>query len=94
MKFAYKKIAKDVQRPIIPITIRNPRTDRSVRYFTLVDSGAGLPIFRSEIAEVIGIDLAAGIRKNISGVIAGESRVYDLHQVEIEAGGNAKLTGV
>jgi hypothetical protein len=86
MKFAYKRFSNGVQRPIIPITIRNPRTDQSVRHFALVDSGADLSIFSGEIAEVIGLDLAAGIRKNVSGVVAGENRPYYLHQVEIEVG--------
>ena len=65
-----------------------------MRYFALVDSGADLSFFGSEIADIIGIDLAAGIRKNVSGVVAGESRAYYLHQVEIEVGGHAKLTEV
>ena len=83
-----------VQGPIIPITIRNPRTDQSVRHFALVDSGADLSFFGSEIADIIGIHLAAGIRKNVSGVVAGESRSHYLHQVEIEVGGHAKLTEI
>jgi hypothetical protein len=75
MKFAYKRLSNGVQRPVIPITIRNPRTDQSVRHFALVDSGADLSIFSSEIADLISIDLAAGMRKNISGVVAGEPPV-------------------
>jgi hypothetical protein len=38
MKFAYKRFGSGVERPIIPITVRNPRTQGSLRYLALVDS--------------------------------------------------------
>ncbi len=60
MKFAYKKLASGIERPIIPIIVRNPATQQSVRYLALVDSGADLCVFAGEIGELIGLDVTAG----------------------------------
>jgi hypothetical protein len=86
MKFFYKKFTSGVERPIIPITVRNPATGLSVRYHALVDSGADRCMFAGEIGELIGLDLLKGIKRTVSGVIAGQSRPYYLHDVEIGVG--------
>jgi predicted aspartyl protease len=87
MKFPYKLLASGIARPIIPIRVRNPRTQQAVRFLALVDSGADMTLLPGELAEVIGFDLAAGERKNVSGVVAGESRPYYVHPADIEVGG-------
>src|SRR5689334_9230740 len=94
MKFAYKRFPNGVQRPIIPITIRNPRTKQEIRHQALVDSGADLCIFSSDIAELIGVDVAAGRKQMVSGVVAGEARPYYLHDVELVVGRAAKLSTI
>jgi hypothetical protein len=94
MKFAYKRFPNGVQRPIIPITIRNPRTKQEIRHQALVDSGADLCIFSTDIAELIGIDVAAGRKQMVSGVMAGETRHYYLHDIELVVGGAAKLSTI
>jgi hypothetical protein len=92
MKFDYKRYrtvaGTIIERPVIPILIRNPRTQRSVGYAALIDSGADHCIFSSEIADIIGIDLATGERDDISGVVAGARRPIYFHDVEISVGGN------
>jgi hypothetical protein len=87
MKFVYKRFASGIERPIIPIIVRNPVTQQSVRYLALVDSGADRCIFAGEIGELIGLDVTAGAEHTVSGVIAGQTRPYYLHDVEIEVGG-------
>jgi hypothetical protein len=87
MKFVYKRFANGVERPIIPIRVRNPVTEQSVRYLALVDSGADLCIFAGEIGELIGVDVISGTERRVSGVVAGQTRSYYLHDVEIEVGG-------
>jgi hypothetical protein len=87
MKFVYKRFASGVERPIIPIVIRNPATGPSVRHLALVDSGADRCIFAGEIGELIGLAVTAGARQSVSGVVAGQMRPYYLHDVEIEVGG-------
>ena len=94
MKFNYKRLSDGIQRPIIPVTVRNPHTKQLIRYFGLVDSGADSCIFAGEIAELIGLDIAAGRRLSVSGVVEGEQRPFYLHQVEVEIGGWSKLTAV
>jgi hypothetical protein len=58
-----------------------------VRYLALVDSGADVCVFASEIGELIGLDVTAGAEHAVSGVIAGQTRPYYMHEVEIEIGG-------
>ena len=94
MKFDYKRFPNGIARPIIPITVRNPRTKQSIRYLALVDSGADSCIFASEIGELIGLDITAGRVASVSGVVEGERRPYYVHQVEVEIGGWSKATMV
>ena len=94
MKFFYKRFANGIARPIIPIVVRSPVTQRSASYFALVDSGADICMFAAEIGEMIGLDVLAGTKKAVSGVVAGHKRPYYLHQVEIEIGGWNKRTSV
>src|ERR1700746_1093206 len=68
MKFKYKRLSSGVERPIIPITVRNPSTKQSIGYFALVDSGSDICIFASEIAELIGLDVTAGRQEMVGGV--------------------------
>src|SRR5262245_38546792 len=84
MKFSYKRFASGIERPIIPIIVRNPATGQSIRYLALVDSGADECIFAGEIGDLIGLDVTAGRRKTLSGVVAGQTRPYYVHSVEIE----------
>ncbi len=94
MKFQYKKLASGVERPIVPITVRNPRTGASVRYLVLVDSGADNCMFGPEIAELLNIKILQGRPSTVSGVVAGQSRMYYKHSVEIEIGANSWVTEV
>ena len=94
MKFPYRRLASGVERPIIPISVRNPRTRATVRYLALVDSGADNCILATEIGELIGLDIPSGKPSTISGVVAGQTRPYYLHDVEIEVGGWWKKTTV
>ena len=87
MKFEYKRLSSGVSRPIIPISVRNPDTRKAVRYFALVDSGADNCILGAEIGELIGLTIEDGKPSTISGVVAGQSRPYYIHEVEIEVGG-------
>lgn len=94
MKFVYKRFASGVERPIIPVVVRNPVTQQSVRYFALVDSGADRCVFAGEIGELIGLDVTAGTEHTVSGVVAGQTRPYYLHDVEIEVGGCRKPVAI
>jgi Aspartyl protease len=94
MKFAYKRFANGIERPIIPIIVRNPATQQSVRYLALVDSGADECIFAGEIGELIGLDMLGGREQTVSGVVAGQTRPYYVHDVEIEVGGSSRRVSV
>lgn len=92
MRFDYKRYSPkrgpSIERPIIPIVIHNPMAPldwpvRSIGCEALVDSGSDYCIFPSEIGEMIGIDVTAGKRELVSGVVAGESRPIYFHVVDL-----------
>jgi hypothetical protein len=86
MKFEYMRLSRAVARPIVPISVRHPDTRKAVRYFALVDSGAYNCILGAEIGELIGLAIKDRKPSTISGVVAGQSRPYYIHAVEIEIG--------
>lgn len=91
MQFEYKRYLlpndETIARPVIPILIRNPRTNQAIEYEALVDSGADRCVFPSEIGEMIGIDIEAGEQHYVTGVVAGERRPLYMHPIEITPGG-------
>ena len=87
MKFRYRNLGKGVERPIIPIVLRNPKARLEYRYEGLIDSGADLCMFEAEIGELIGLDVEKGERKPVHGIVQGEGREYFLHDIEIDIGG-------
>ena len=91
MEFEYKRYllpgGEMIARPVIPILIRNPRNHESIDYEALVDSGADRCVFPSEIGEMIGLDIEAGEKQYVTGVVAGERRPLYMHPVEITSGG-------
>ena len=56
MKFRYKEVAL-VCLTIIRVAIKNPRIRKTHRCHALIDSGADMNLFSSDIAEAIGLDL-------------------------------------
>lgn len=84
MKFRYKKISPTIFRPIIRITLKNGKT--SIPLEVLIDSGADICIFSSQIGELLGIDVKKGKAKKVTGV-TGESETYYLHPVKLDVGG-------
>ena len=84
MKFKYKKYSKTHFRPIIPVEI--VWGGSKIRYEVLVDSGADLCIFDSQIADILGIDLKKGAKEQVIGV-TGVPQDYYLHTVTLKVGG-------
>lgn len=85
MKFKYKKLAPGFIRPIIPVTILYK--DKSVIYEALVDSGADMCMFPSQIGEVLGFDVKSGKKGSLGGVVGKKVDAY-YHNLDIEIGGN------
>lgn len=94
MKFNYYKFplsqpsslfGNALLKPIIPIKISF--NNRSLRYVTLIDSGADFCIFDAEIGEYLGIDIRSGIKARFGGIQERGSAESYLHQVTINVGG-------
>lgn len=85
MKFPYYELRGGLTRPIIEIEMSYG--DRNFRYAALIDSGADMNLFQSEVAEHLGIDLEKGIKRSVGGIADGESQVYYVHPVTLTVGG-------
>jgi hypothetical protein len=87
MKFKYKKFSGSggtILRPVIPVKIKS--ASESFDYEVLVDSGADLCIFHSEIGELLGVTVSNGKPREVFGV-GGKASIYYIHNVTIEVGG-------
>ena len=84
MKFNYKRYGPDVLRPVIEIKVKS--NSNVFKYHVLVDSGADMSLFHSEVADALGIDLTKGKKGLVTGV-GGKSSEYFLHKVLVEVGG-------
>jgi hypothetical protein len=87
MKFDYKQIGSHRKRPFIPVKIRNPRTDKTVECYALVDSGADFNLFAPVLGEIIGVNVDEGVQRPVNGVVSGEQRSYFEHELELIVGG-------
>ena len=85
MKFLYKKIAKNIVRPVIPVELIS--NEDSILYDALVDSGADNCIFDAQIADALGINLEKGILDYVGG-INGKPEPYYIHKINIKVGGS------
>jgi len=58
MRFKYKTtdVGND-KIPLLDVIITNPENKRKVTYTALLDSGAFMSVFHSDIAQILGIDL-------------------------------------
>ena len=83
MKFNYQKYGSAL-RPVIEIKLKSNKN--SFLYEALVDSGADICLFHSEVGEALGLDVTKGKRCEAFGV-GGKASLYYLHTIEIEVGG-------
>ena len=56
----------DLPRPYLPITIINPDTNKKLKVFALIDTGADECAFPASFAPLLGHNLQSGQQKNIS----------------------------
>jgi hypothetical protein len=94
MKFEYRKFPAEPSkafprrfsaiRPVIPVTLING--DKRVNYLSIIDSGADLCIFPTEIGEQIGIKAESGIPFPFYGIGGIEFMSY-IHNIKLGVGG-------
>jgi predicted aspartyl protease len=56
----------DIARPYLPVTIINPDTQRQIRVFGLVDTGADECAFPASFAPILGHNLQAGQQRMVN----------------------------
>jgi clan AA aspartic protease len=56
----------DIARPYLPITVKNPDTDRQIKVYALIDTGADECAFPASFASLLGHNLLAGQQRKIS----------------------------
>lgn len=82
MKFNYQKYGSAI-RPVIEIKLK--ANNKFFLYEALVDSGADICLFHSEVGEALGLDISKGKPCEVFGV-GGKVSLYYLHTIEIEVG--------
>jgi len=94
MKFKYFKFplsqrsdffGSSILKPIIPIKLSH--RSLSIKYATLIDSGADFCIFDAEIGEYLGIDITSGKTENFGGIQKSNAAIAYLHDVVLNIGG-------
>lgn len=85
MKFPYTRFPNGIKRPIIRIAIEH--NGKQLPYFGLIDSGADINLFHGELAALLGLNLEAGEKHSVGGVVDGERREYYVHRVSLKVGG-------
>ncbi len=69
--------------PVVPLSMEFGAKKKE--FFALIDSGASISIFRSEVAESLGINIGKGKEIYLGGV-GGRIKGY-LHRLKIEVAG-------
>lgn len=81
--FPYKVDVSGNGFPVVPLSLDVGTKKRE--FFALVDSGATVSIFRSEVAESLGINIEKG-KAIYLGRVGGRIKGY-LHKIKIEVAG-------
>lgn len=89
MKIPYKALKTGREKPLLPITLRNPQNGRSQRFYALVDSGSDSCFFDAELGEAIGLTIPSGRPGKIYGVVPGKWERQYAHPVAIEFSGHS-----
>lgn len=87
LSFPYKTDAQGNTFPVIPLTLKSG--NKKKEFFALVDSGATISIFRTEVAESLGIKVDNGKETYLGGV-GGRIKGY-VHKVDTEVAGKKFL---
>lgn len=82
--FPYKTDATGKTFPMVLVRLGSPKKKD---FFALVDSGATISIFRSEVAEAVGVTIENGKELYLGGV-GGHIKGY-IHNMNIEVSGKS-----
>ncbi len=94
MKFEYFKFSLTksselfgnvILKPIIPVKVSF--AGKSLRYATLIDSGADFCIFDAEVGEYLGIDIRSGKKETFGGIQEKSGAEAFIHDIGINVGG-------
>ncbi len=80
MIFPYKKLSESNYGPIVPLTLQGK--SRWILFDAFVDSGADYSVFHSKVANMLGLNLLSGEKKEVT-VGDGDRMVVYLHDVRV-----------
>ena len=95
MRFRYTEIpnqqdpARPFHRPYLIVRLTNGTKHKDV--ISLVDSGADLCLFHSDIGKLIGIDVEAGSEVAFQGV-SGSNGIGYLHSIDLNVRGMSSIS--
>lgn len=74
-------------RPVIPIEISSPRSDKTISYEVLIDSGSDICIFDKQIGELIGFTFGKHNQRGQARGITGKPEILYQETVGLIIGG-------
>jgi len=83
MSIKYTALDGATNRPYADIEVS--KDGQSETYLVLVDSGADINVFSSEIAESLGIDVESGEPLSVRGA-TGDEQTFYLHPITVKVG--------
>lgn len=90
VSFPYQKNPLGLYFPVIRLQVYKKKN--LVDIFTLVDSGASISVFKTEVADLLGIKISDGEKIDLGGV-GGRINGY-MHRLYINLAGKRILTSV
>ena len=97
-KFKFIRTDRDVSRPMLAVTISNPKNKQTLPTYALVDSGAGICALPTRYAKILGFKLKKLKRRKL-GTGGGQTKAYiavcniSIHDAENECVKTATETG-
>ena len=88
--FSYRNDPLGNLYPIIPVSLEFGKIKKE--FFALVDSGATISIFHSEVADSLGINIPKGKETYLGGV-GGRIKGY-IHKLKVEIAGKKFLCSI
>lgn len=74
--------------PMLFVRLSRKHAKGSLRFSAMLDTGSSFCLFRSDIGRSIGIDVSAGTRQTIGGVVPGASAEVYFHRVNLHVEAN------
>ena len=84
-EYPFISVGRSRKRPMVPVNIINPHTNKQQKFYCLLDTGADGCVFNSDVAKILGHNLKAkDVKNEISFGVSGKGTQTHLHTFIME----------